>query len=207
MAIGEKKITKRELDAQETKNNLLITAIKLFSEYGFETVTVDDITKRAGVSKGTFYTHFTSKESVLMEQYYKIGERYREAFNNFSPDTPASERLRVLVATMCEYCSNVCGVNVMKVVYMNQIGLSEKERIINENYIRTPYELLKQVVELGYSSGEFKVKLDSDTLVEYLKRFMRSLIYDWCLFNGERDLETMGQEFFDLIIKWLKMPQ
>ena len=207
MAIGEKKITKRELDAQETKNNVFITAIKLFSEYGFETVTVDDITKRAGVSKGTFYTHFTSKDSVLLEQYNKIEERYMEAFKNFHPDTPASERLRVLVATMCEYCSNVCGVNVMKVVYMNQIGLGDKERIINENYTRTPHELLEQIVELGFSSGEFKVKLDCDTLVEYLTRFMRSLIYDWCLFGGERDLEKMGQEFFDLIIKWLKMPQ
>ncbi|MGG1663989.1 TetR/AcrR family transcriptional regulator [Brevibacillus sp. NRS-1366] len=200
-------MTKRDLDAQETKKKILETAIKLFSEYGIETVTVDDITQHAGVSKGSFYTHFPSKDSVLVEQFNQIDAYYEKTFQEISPQTPASEQLRILIASMCHYCSNVCGVNVMKVVYMNQISLSDRQNILNKSDQRAVYVLLERIVEWGLRSGEFQVTLDREVLVEYLARFGRSLIYDWCLYDGKEDLETMGKEFFDLIIKWLTKPQ
>ena len=58
MSIAKKNITQRTLNALETKNKIFETAIKLFKKYGYDKVTIEDITKQAKVSKGNFYTHF-----------------------------------------------------------------------------------------------------------------------------------------------------
>lgn len=48
------KLTQRQINALETKNTIYNTALKLFAKYGYDRVTVDEIAKYAGVSKGSF---------------------------------------------------------------------------------------------------------------------------------------------------------
>lgn len=53
--------------AERTKAKLTASARKLISERGFENVSVEEITKDAGVAKGTFYHYFVCKEDVVRE--------------------------------------------------------------------------------------------------------------------------------------------
>ncbi|MBI3173806.1 MAG: TetR/AcrR family transcriptional regulator [Chloroflexi bacterium] len=52
--------------SEETRTQLINSAIKLFSIQGFNTASVDDICKDAGVSKGAFYHHFESKQALFL---------------------------------------------------------------------------------------------------------------------------------------------
>jgi AcrR family transcriptional regulator len=51
----------------ETKEKIMKAAQDLFSRSGFESASVSEICQLAGVSKGAFYHHFPSKQSVFME--------------------------------------------------------------------------------------------------------------------------------------------
>jgi AcrR family transcriptional regulator len=57
--------------SRQTRRELILAALALWSEGDFdesyETSTAADIAHAAGVSKGTFYFHFASKEEVLLE--------------------------------------------------------------------------------------------------------------------------------------------
>ena len=48
-----------------TRQKLLEAASSLFAEKGLDLTTIDDITERADVGKGTFYYHFKNKEGLL----------------------------------------------------------------------------------------------------------------------------------------------
>jgi len=50
-----------------TRVKLLSAARQIFTEKGFDTATIDDITERADVGKGTFYYHFSDKQDVIGE--------------------------------------------------------------------------------------------------------------------------------------------
>ncbi|MDR1542801.1 MAG: TetR/AcrR family transcriptional regulator, partial [Prevotellaceae bacterium] len=41
------------------------TALSLFAENGYETTSISEIAKKAGISKGLMYNYFTSKEELL----------------------------------------------------------------------------------------------------------------------------------------------
>lgn len=49
------------------REDILNSALKLFLEKGFSGTSIDEITRLAGISKGSFYTYFSSKEGLLSE--------------------------------------------------------------------------------------------------------------------------------------------
>jgi AcrR family transcriptional regulator len=52
--------------SEETRSRIMESAIKLFSTRGFNTASVDDICKEAGISKGAFYHHFETKHALFL---------------------------------------------------------------------------------------------------------------------------------------------
>jgi AcrR family transcriptional regulator len=52
--------------SEETRARIIESAIKLFSNRGYNTASVDDICTTAGISKGAFYHHFESKQALFL---------------------------------------------------------------------------------------------------------------------------------------------
>ncbi len=52
--------------SEETRTQIIKSAIKLFSNHGYTAASVDVICKDAGVSKGAFYHHFESKQALFL---------------------------------------------------------------------------------------------------------------------------------------------
>jgi AcrR family transcriptional regulator len=62
-----RKTSRHNRRAQRTRSKLLDAARTLFTEQGIEMTSIDDITRRADVGKGTFYYHFTNREEIVKE--------------------------------------------------------------------------------------------------------------------------------------------
>lgn len=72
--------------ATQKKRQLVIeTALRLFTEKGFEQVAVDDIIAATGTSKGTFYHYFDSKDDIVLD----IGIRQKELIDRWNAKSPA----------------------------------------------------------------------------------------------------------------------
>ena len=50
----------------DRKRQVLLTAQRIFIDKGFASTSVQDILDESGISKGTFYNYFTSKNECLM---------------------------------------------------------------------------------------------------------------------------------------------
>jgi len=49
---------------ETTRKKILNSAFSLFSTHGFDQVSIDDLMKHAGLTRGAFYAHFESKQAV-----------------------------------------------------------------------------------------------------------------------------------------------
>jgi len=56
---------KREIAKYERRERLYEAALSLFRSQGYDATTVDQITRRAGLAKGTFFNYFPTKDAVL----------------------------------------------------------------------------------------------------------------------------------------------
>jgi AcrR family transcriptional regulator len=56
---------KRQERGESTRESLVESARQLFGESGFNSTSLDEIVKRAGVTKGALYHHFSDKEELF----------------------------------------------------------------------------------------------------------------------------------------------
>lgn len=68
----------RDQQTRQSKQKLIEAFLVLMETKSFETITITDITKKAGVARLTFYRHFESKEAVLLAYLDSIFEIYLE---------------------------------------------------------------------------------------------------------------------------------
>jgi AcrR family transcriptional regulator len=66
----------------KTRARIVDSARVLFNRHGFESVSIDDVMKRAGLTRGGFYHHFSSKDSL-----------YAAAVSSFNSCNPFAARL------------------------------------------------------------------------------------------------------------------
>jgi AcrR family transcriptional regulator len=99
----EQELSRRERKKLETRQALLESALVLFHEKGFDGTTVEDITERADVAKGTFFNYFSSKEVLLRESVAWQFEKLCEALEveQGAPRSPIA-RLKLLTRLLHE---------------------------------------------------------------------------------------------------------
>ncbi len=88
MSEQTKRVQRPDGRKARTRKALLDAGAKLFSEQGVDRTTVDEIAEVAGVSVGSLYVHFGSKDSLLLQlidQALEINEQYMQAPEATSP--------------------------------------------------------------------------------------------------------------------------
>ena len=73
------RLTKRQMQAMETKNKIYQAAVREINKKGFNNVNIEDITTAANVAKGSFYTHFDSKEDIIFYTFETSDKIYQRA--------------------------------------------------------------------------------------------------------------------------------
>lgn len=74
---------------QQTKNKIIQIALDQINVKGYESTSVDEIIQAAGITKGAFYHHFPSKESLLLDTLDHLAQEFvkflDEHLNNKNP--------------------------------------------------------------------------------------------------------------------------
>ena len=72
----EKKVIQKR--AIETRDKILAAALELYTEKGYHNTTVDEISKRAGMSTGIAYRYFKNKKAILLAALTYAFENIRD---------------------------------------------------------------------------------------------------------------------------------
>lgn len=190
-----KKLNKRKLQAQNTYEKIYNAAMTMVEKKGFDNITVEDICKKAGVSVGSFYNYFKSKQDILNETF-KIADNYfKNKVANDLPGRNLKEKIVRYFAHYAEFCANH-ELNQLKQIYSTS----------NTNFIkkgRYMQAVLMDILEEGKKSGELQTDMEIDEIVDYLFIALRGVIFDWCLHNGEYDLVEFATNYTRRLLKGL----
>ncbi|MEV5894292.1 TetR family transcriptional regulator [Nonomuraea fuscirosea] len=87
----------RERTRRAVQAELAAVALELFTERGFEDVTVDDIARAAGVSKRSFFRYFPAKEDAVFGGVLLMGDDIAEQIAGRPAGEPAWECLHAVL--------------------------------------------------------------------------------------------------------------
>ncbi|WP_214855805.1 TetR/AcrR family transcriptional regulator [Exiguobacterium sp. s166] len=96
MKSNESKMDKRHLRTVRTREKLLVAARAVFLENDFQTTTISQIIKRAGVGYGTAYVHFEGKDELLIVLMEDVMDRFHQvAEQPFEPRTAEEAKKQI----------------------------------------------------------------------------------------------------------------
>ncbi len=169
---------------EKTKEKIFKMSIQLFNEKGYKNVHISEITKKCNVSKGTFYTHFSSKADILVEQFVIIDKMYMEYFKNHM--LLSIDGLKDFMFYLFDVVENSIGKEMLKILYY--------EALFNEN---TPYlnfdnrplhKVLKEII-----SGEEFNYFDRDYILNTCIIFIRGICYNWATTQNNLTLQKYSE--------------
>lgn len=81
-----KQLSRREQNRSEKRNRALDAALKVFSEKGYASATMDAIAAKAGLTKPTLYSYFPSKDELFNEMMLAPRDNMLMAFDHAPQD-------------------------------------------------------------------------------------------------------------------------
>jgi AcrR family transcriptional regulator len=137
---------------------ILDAALTVFAEKGFAAARMDDIAVRAGVTKGTIYLYFDSKEAVfktlVRESIGGTLENVVDTANRF--EGSAADLLRLMLRTIGQFMRISDRIVLAKIVIAEFGNFPELARFYREEVVEKGLAALGSVISRGIAQGEFR---------------------------------------------------
>jgi AcrR family transcriptional regulator len=137
---------------------LLDAALDLFVEKGFAATRAEEVASRAGVSKGTLFLYFPSKEelfkAVVRENMSGRFAEWREEFERFEGST--ADMVRYCFRVWWERIGATRASGITKLIISEARNFPELAAFYQQEVIRPANALLRGILQRGVDSGEFR---------------------------------------------------
>jgi AcrR family transcriptional regulator len=137
---------------------ILEAALAVFGEQGFARTRCDDVARRAGISKGTLYLYFDSKEAIFREMVrarlgpvVAEGQEFVRTFEGTS-----RELLVALINRVWAVMSSPDKIRISRLVIAEISNYPELARFYYGEVIRPARQIMESVITRGIASGEFR---------------------------------------------------
>lgn len=178
-------LSKQQQKSKETRARIFRAAKRILQKSGYEELSIKNICEEAGVSNGSFYHHFKTKDDLLS---YYIEDQ--PSINPDLLDVPKnSEEAKIAIIHVylnyVEYCQDL-GVEFMSGYY------NPKNQALNPS-MRTerPYPIVtvQAYVEKAIRAGVLKSSVSMEAFTTDIRMIVIGNVFEWCLHNGDADFQ------------------
>ncbi|MBK6008846.1 TetR/AcrR family transcriptional regulator [Ramlibacter ginsenosidimutans] len=154
---GEDPQAKRERRKEARPGELLDAALDLFVEKGYAATRSEEVAARAGVSKGTLFLYFPSKEelfkAVVRENMSGRFAEWEEEFAAFEGST--AEMIRYCLRVWWERIGATRASGITKLMISEARNFPELATFYQQEVIRPGTDLMRRILQRGVDRGEF----------------------------------------------------
>lgn len=176
---------KQTQKSKETKEKIFQAAKEIIQKSGYENLSIKNICEKAGVSNGSFYHHFKTKDDLLsyyIEDQPTINPDLLELPNS---KEEASEAIVGVYLNYAAYCKEL-GVEFMA-GYYNPHNQALNPAIRTERAY--PIVTVQKYLEKAVASGNISLKLEISEVVNDIRMIVIGNVFDWALQKGNSDFE------------------
>ncbi|ALL13152.1 TetR/AcrR family transcriptional regulator [Caulobacter henricii] len=149
---GEPKFRRRPADRPE---EILAAALEVFAERGFAAARVEEVARRAGVSKGAVYLYFETKEALFRAVVTQsIAPNLNQVIGLTAVEVPFESTVRAVFTMISQRMASDWRMSgVIKLVIAESRNQPELARIWHEAMIAPALGLASRLIEAGQRQG------------------------------------------------------
>jgi AcrR family transcriptional regulator len=170
-----------------TRDTILDTAINLFAQWGFNGVSIREITKAVGIKESSLYNHFSSKQQMLDEIFEHLAKRFdsmsiseEEAVRHIESAGPA-EFMEMCLMNFNMYFGEPKLMKIWRILSIERFGNERANYFFTTQLIDAP---------LTYQSAVFEAMMKKGLIKESDPKALARAFYSFILFIYLRYFEV-----------------
>lgn len=190
----------REEKKRETRDRIYNAALLLFAEQGYEATTVEQITKKANVAKGTFFNYFGNKEDVIcdMQSFWAV-EEIRKLHGKPGPYLPKLQGLLAEVVNRLQFNRSLA-----RAMFQNTYA-SPKSYALQQTIYADLNAALTPIMAAGQENGEFTRRIPPDMLAYLTVQTFFGVLSFWSMGQGDDSLTVQLAVAFEVFFTGIKV--
>jgi len=180
--------------SDERKVQILNAAESVFTKKGFDEARMDDIAEKTGLSKGTLYLYFKSKDDLIIAILDRIFKReFRQLENLMGSETSSSDAIWKLTDLVIKDIINI--LHLIPILY-GFLALAFRNKYVQralKEYENRYLSILIPMVQSGIDSGEFRQVDASEVAIAAFAIIEGTLllwVYDKSIIDPERHIRS-----------------
>ena len=149
---------RREARKEQRRLDIIDAALRVFSRVGFAAAKIDDVADEAGVSKGTLYLYFSSKEDLfkgmVRGKMLPMFEEIKVA--SMKSGEGAEDHLKALMRFFYQSTLNGERRHIMRLIMAEGPNFPQLTKFYYENVISRGEEIVQSILDYGVARGEFR---------------------------------------------------
>jgi len=143
---------------EERPAQIIKAALTEFGERGLSGARLDDIAKRAGLSKGTIYLYFPNKEELFREVVrFTVVSQLEESERQFGEVTgSATEALTLFMRTFWRFIRSSQFAPLFRLIHAEIHNYPDLARFYAEEVVTRRHRLIASIIARGVETGEFR---------------------------------------------------
>ena len=189
---------------EEPRARIQEAATEAFARYGYDSASVAEICRRAGVTKGGFYHHFPSKQALfleMLEQWLEGIDAQLELARSGAGDVPG--QLRGMSAMVRAVFQEAGGRLPLFLEFLNKAGHSPVVWQATVAPFRKYHAFFAELVETGIDEGSLR-PIDPDLASNVLLAFAVGLLVVGLLDPHGADWGQVGQGGMQVLLDGLE---
>ena len=185
--LGGRCLERKKGKKNQKRKKILDKAWELFRKNGYEETKVEDITRELGVSKGSFYTYFKTKDEVLYEILERIKKENEERISKINVNQEPSKILEDYVISKMNYIVKL--LNNMKISSINRNLSNSKLKNFFEELKKVSIEFIKKniVEKFNKINGN---KYNLEIISEFVYLAIEEFLYNEFVLKNFKNLES-----------------
>lgn len=198
---------RREQQKEAKRSALIDAALAVFSRVGFAAAKIDDVAEEAGVSKGTVYLYFESKEKLfegmVMSKMLPVLNDIAELVGN--PDESATERLKKHMKLFYERVIDGDRRLIMRLIMAEGPNFPHLAKYYHENILSRGQAMVTAIIAQGVEQGEFRKMPDHGLMQNVAAGALVAGIWKLVFDSFQPiDLDAYFETHMDLILNGLR---
>jgi AcrR family transcriptional regulator len=184
------------------RSDIIQAALACFARKGYNNTTMDDIVAESGLSKGSLYWYFASKDDLFAAALLSVFASFgQEAVAALEQCPTASDKLRAMAQEVVSFCRATEGLFNLFLEFWASSARREETSQLWVGLLNQYKDVVVHIIEEGVRSGEFK-PVDAQQLVWAMMAAYDGLSA-YVIMVPDMDLGLVSQVFIETLLKGL----
>lgn len=194
--------------ADSKQKSIIEASVKEFADNGFKNASVNKIVENAGISKGSLFNYFKSK-NLLFNHIYQIAlwevKSYLLKVRDESENDDFFTRFSKIINAGIVFINNHPRLARIYFRLLNSDDSPHGKKII-QNLHSEAIRYLTQFVEMGIERNELRIELDPSTVAFLMESILNRIlqVYYLEIFDAKSDISKNDNKWIDDIVNTLK---